>query len=214
MKRRIDFQKLIDGGYGPGTELQVFDWILATGNQYKNYCQGLDQTIFGYSAYNHASYTNMLPDISKTMFIGFCNVLCRSPNTITANWKDMERASLCRYRMIDLFKEDYTARYYSTAHGKLQYRGPIEAAKKLDDYVGLGLEKKYFHPDYPDRTDPRILDMNFSTAGYGYSICFSYAFKQHRGSSWRYEISQLVKQGESVDMFLARAHRKIKRMLL
>lgn len=208
MKRRIGFQKLIDGGYNTSTELQVFDWMLSTGMRHKTYRQGLDQLLFGYSAYNHESYSNMLLDTHQVLFVGFCNALVKTPNTVTAKWKEAERVSLDTYRVLDI-KEEYPDPYVLY---KNHYWGIERALMYLGDYVGRGLKKKYFHPDFPRRTHPRIINLDFSTAGDGYQILFNFTFKQTEGSSWRFEIHQ--KRNESIDMFVARAHRKIKRMLL
>lgn len=216
MKRiKIDFQQLIDGRYPLNVQLEVFNWMLKTGERHETRTgrwtvDGIDKAIYGYSANNHHSYTDFSKDFSRTLQIGFCNLIVKSPDQAVKKWRDSENVGLSKYRMLS-FPEEYPQLNIYKHHWNLY--GEI---KRIYDYVGMPLKKKFFHPDYPKRRYPKILSIRFSTGGDGYTITFCFSFKFGKDGSgaddyepgWDYSIGQ--KAGESIDMFIHRFHNRMK----
>lgn len=206
MKRRIDFQKLIDGDYPLDIELEVFNWMLATGRKYDTprtgyYHSGMDKVMYGYSANTHDSYTDFGRDFRRTLQLGFVNTLVKTPIPSVRAWREAERVGLGKYRMF-VFPEERPFRGWDL------YREIVG----IYEYEGRLLKKEYFHPEYQDRTEPRIVRMNFSTAGMGYRIRLAFTFKGCEDSGWDQYFHQ--QEGESIDIFIHRFHREMSQLLV
>lgn len=207
VRRRIDFQKLIDGRYPLHVELGVFNWMLATGKKHDTpragyYHSGMDQVMYGYSANTYDSYTNFGRDFPRTLERGFVNALVKTPIPSVRAWREAERVGLGTYRMLS-FTEEVPFRDWDL-HQEI---------KGIYEYEGRLLKKEHFHPEYPERTDPKILGMQFSTAGNGYQITLEFSFKNFDYEpGWKKAFKQ--RKGEGIDMFIHRFHRQMTRLLL
>jgi len=214
MRRKINFQKLIDGDYNLSTQLRVLDWMLWTGQEFEKQVGrwekvGIDKTIFGYSGNNCDSYTNLGPDFERTLFIGFCNALVKTPDIATKEWKDVEHIYLGQNRVIEILEK--------TPNEKNSYDNDWDwdlqsAIEQLFEYNNTKLKKEYFHPDHPERTDPKIIDISLSTVGQGYQVAYKFSFRNDNyAPGWTKRITQNNK--ESIDMFVNRAHIEIRNVL-
>jgi len=207
VKRRIDFQKLIDGRYPLHVELEVFNWMQATGKKYDAplvswHHPGMDQVMYGYSANTYDSYTDFGRNFTGTLERGFVNAIVKTPIPSVRAWREAERVGLGTYRMLT-FSEEVPFRDWDLYR---EIRGIYE-------YEGKLLRKEHFHPEYPERTDPKILGMQFSTAGNGYQITLEFSFKNFDYEpGWKKAFRQ--REGEGINMFIHRFHSEMTRLLL
>ena len=213
-KKRIDFQKLIDGRYPFNIELEVINWMLKTGLthefRYGWHRYGVDQHLFGYSANNHKSCTPFLLDSNLRIFVE--NLLFRGVvknaylNEAIQEWRKQENISLNTYRMLSFPEE----------HPKLESHKTWNLYWEiinLKEYVGKYLKKELFHSEYRERINPKIIGISFSTCGYGYSVKYTYSFENYNYEpGWDECISQ--KEGESIDVFIHRVYKEIENALI
>ncbi len=209
IKRRIDFQKLIDGAYPLDVELEVFNWMLATGKKYDGPRagyghSGMDQIVYGYSANTHNSYTDLGKDFETTLQLGFVNAIVKTPIPSVLDWRNTERVGLGKFRILSFPDERPFSRWNWNLYREI---------KGIYEYKGRLLRKEHFHPEYPERTEPKILEMQFSTAGSGYRITLEFSFKNFDYEpGWEKSFSQ--REGEGIDMFIYRFHREMSQLLL
>lgn len=217
MKRKIVFQKLIDGHYDLSTQLQVFNWMLRSGQPYNEYIGrwsrvGVDQCLYGYSANNYSSMTNLLPSIEQNLMLGFVRAIVRTPNIVVEKWRKKEGIGLGKFRMLDI-SEDYPKQgeINGRSDGHWWLSGQIYSLK---DALGKELKKEFFHPDYPNRTAPKFLSHSLSTCGNGYVLSYTFSFLEcnNYDPGWDYNMYQ--KKDESIDLFINRAHSHLKTLYL
>ena len=217
-RTRIDFQKLIDGYYYPvEIHLFIFDWILKTGYEHESFGDGLDRAIYGYSGNNYRSGTDMGPDIRKTLFIGFCNVLCKTSHGAVKKYKTEQRVQLDKYRMLEIPEQSLPETYYTGQSGDeclYYHRTIIGEIESLYKYKGRRLKKKHFHPEYTCdlRKEPFVKSIKFTTTGRGYYMEFDFSFKGLESSGWSRQINQ--DPLESINVFVNRVHSVMKEFML
>ncbi len=213
-KHRIYFKKLIDGDYPLDVELEVFNWILKTGKPHRQYTSkwyedGLDKCMFGYSANDHDSNTPFATgeNLFKQIQCAFENAIVRTPNKPVKEWRTKERIGLDTYRILEFATGfPHLDRF---EHWYLHW-----GIDNLQKFKGHMLKKEYFHPDYEDRLDPKILDIKLSCNGYeGYNITFRFSFsKFDYEPGWGHGFSQ--KKGESINNFVYRVCKEINALLV
>lgn len=218
MKRKIVFQKLIDGHYDLSTQLQVFDWMLKTGQPYNEYIGrwsrvGVDQCLYGYSANNYTSMTNLLPNIGQNLMLGFVRAIVKTPNIVIEKWRKKEGIFLDKFRMLDI-DEEYPKdqEIINRQHGNHWLL--FWQIYSLKNAIGKELKKEFFHPDYPNRTAPKFLSHSLSTYGNGYILTYTFSFLECNNyePGWDYKMYQ--EKGESIDLFINRAHSHLKTLFL
>lgn len=211
-RKKIDFIALTSGGYWADTEFEVLNWLLKTGQS----CDvktgrwtraGVDQLLYGYSANNYQSYTDITSDFSRTLELAFFRALYKKHGNAVEAWRDREGIRPGKYRML-AFPDD-TPEKPSYDHHSYSVHGEVWC---LFDHVGGKLHKKDFHPDYPKRLDPFIKSMQLSTAGNGYRVNMEFTFKKCEDSGWSHCIYQA--KDESFERFIWRANTEIFKLRL
>jgi hypothetical protein len=215
MNRRIYFQKLFDGHvYDLSTKLEVLNWMLQTGKPFRERGwpksgNGMDKAIFDYSANCHDSY-HPLPLETLDTFItaAFANVLVRTPNAAISKWREAERVDLSSYRILNL----PDPHYIPSGRDNWPFNNLKFSLLALRSYVGCQLKKESFHPDYTERTEPKIISIKVTTAGYGFNVDFQFSFKEFEYEpGWTYAIGQ--KGNECLERFILRVHNHIRSLL-
>lgn len=219
----VDWQKIINGDYSLWNYdiLNVYRWLL---NISKN-CQkqkywdrwGFHQTFHGYSHNNDTYNTYMLAyNYNSVLYNGFVNILCKTDQPkIVADFLKSERIELGRKRIITIEETEDENKYYERLTGHVGYSDIIEHL--TSSYKDLLLKKEYFHPEYKDRLNPRIIDnINFGTRGECFSVELKFSFDgmydANNCSFWTYEISQ--KEKEPLRTFFNRAIQEIDLLLI
>jgi hypothetical protein len=213
MKEKIDFTKLLCGEYHLEESLEMVNWFFSTGLE-GNYEEqrgwhrcGINQLLYGYSANNENNHGEPFPIESPSRLRSFVtSIFVRaivSPRSWDgkgkiAEWRTKNRIGMGKYRIFnfpDGSKND-----------------AISLLWKIADYKNRKIKEKFAHPDYPNRTRPRIIDVTFSTCGKGYYVNIEFSFWEFNYEpGWTVEIAT-QKKGEYLGDFLARAERKLKAM--
>jgi hypothetical protein len=218
MRVKIDFTKLLyEWYYHFDIEicLEMINWFFATGlegdYEVKSgwHKSGINQLLYGYSACNH-DVANPFP-INSGLREFITAIFVRAIVSPTswdgkgkiAEWRKNNNIELGKYRFFDF------------PVSKRKEKNPCRNdtryyLHRVADYEGKELKKKYFHPDYPNRTKPRIIKVTFSTYGKGYFVDIDFSFWEFNYEpGWTEEIAK-QKPGEHIGDFLARAERKLK----
>lgn len=212
MKKRlkIDWQKLVDGGYPASVRLQVFQWMLATGHRFETKpgrwgcTNGMDKLLYGYSACNYESLTPIGRNVEQTLSLAFLRAIVRTPDPWLAEWRKAEGVGLgkCRHLMFDLrepevdfYKEGSwilfveIARLYDLRH------------RRLRDDVGVFQSSM-----------PYVKGVNLTANHEWFGVEVHYSIAEHPGGGWTVWIYQ--EEGESLDLFVRRASLQMKEWLL
>ena len=217
MKTKIDFTKLLCEEYHHfrlEEELEMVNWFFSTGLE-GNYEEqrgwnrsGINQLLYGYSGNNEDHHSVPFPIEGPNGYLRnfITSLFVRaiiSPRSWDgkgkiAEWRTKNKIGMGKYRFFnfpDTTKND--AR-------KLLW--------KIADYKNKEMKKKIAHPDYPNRTKPKIIDIKFSTYGEGYFVEIMFSFWEFNYEpGWRETIAT-QKKGEYIGDFLARAERKLKKI--
>lgn len=216
---RIYFDKLLNRQYSLEVELEMIDWFLWTSYNYdisprKHSVDGVSKQMFGYSANNHsASFPfPLLGDSNKIgnasfsfdvldAFIQCClfNIILKKAPDAVQRWREAERIALNKFRVTSFSVSD---QYFYNQDFHCGLLG-------LKNYIGTPLIKDYFHPDYNDRINPRIVNIKFYTNGDGYVFQYYYSFEgeNFKNSSWSDYLKQEPK--ETLTTFIERINQKI-----
>lgn len=207
-KLRVDFQKLINNQYYLEDKLLIYQWLIQLGQtcnkQYGWNRYGLHQAFHGYSKNNepkevYALGKNYYEIIDK----GFVNLLCKTNKPLLVKeFLEPNRIQLGKIRVLNIPEYDDHIDYFrniSNHYGLEDLLSHITVA-----YKGLLLKKNFFHSDYADRINPRIIDnMSFGTNYGKWYAWFEFSFDIFDYEpGWRYDFSQ--KDGESIYGFFDR----------
>jgi hypothetical protein len=210
---KIAFSKLIGNEYSLEIKMNVLDWMLKTGKEhtYRSgwYVNGVSQQLFGYSANNH-DYEFRLPEpyvnfplktntIDLSLFFDaiFTRAIYEKPYQSVKNWREKERIHPQKYRMLKF-----------NTNPSIDLSQTISSIQKLK---GKLLKKEYHHPEYADRTYPKILKIKLYTTGNGWVVTYDFSFKECPDSSWTKEFCQ--KEDESIAEFLSKTYNKLLTMI-
>ena len=203
-KRKIKFTDLVQEYYGISVSLQVLAWILKHSKGYTEqsgwYRYGFDKLIYGYSANDHKSLTQI---------------------------KDREHVELMLYRaffstyaspkVLQFRQENGIERYDTAKFFSLDLENPLLSFGNkplfyiLDTLSGKELKKEFAHPDFPDRTKPVITSAKFTISASGYHVFYHFTFEETKGSGWNKEFWSDEK---TLPEFLEQTFREIDKMLV
>ena len=171
--------------------------MLKTGNKhihkYSWYENGINQSLYGYSANNH-NHTQPIPQNDLDWFFDaiFARAIYKSPNKPLEAWRQEERISPTKHRMLK-FKN-------STSPHKL--------IRQIYDKRGMSLKKEFVHPEFLERTEARILDVQIFTVGNGWIVNYCFSFKEFDYEpGWTQGYIQ--KEDESISEFLERSYKSL-----
>jgi hypothetical protein len=235
MKRKIKFKEVLGrciNGWWDEKELELFQWILNSSQEFQNYTDGMHKVLFNYSAYNHNHFTGFITankyhdqpmTIGNRLLIAFTNafVFEGSQNSILGKWQAKERISLNGSRMLN-FADDCPAN--RSVGSEFDMRRTFDMRwelYRLASFQGKALKKEHFHPDYPERIKPFIKFIDFSIVGsrdcaypffWTVKLDFTFDIPGYESNCWDYNFSQ--RKDESVARFFWRVNRKIENELL
>lgn len=203
-KRKIKFNDLIKGYYGISVSIQVLAWILKHSKGYTEqigwYRDGFDKLIYGYSANNHNSFTQ----IKNSEHIEL--MLYRAFFSTNASPK------VLRFRQENGIERHDTAKFFSLyLQNPLLTFGNKPIFYILDTLFGKELKKEFAQPDYPDRTKPIITSTKFTISASGYHVFYHFTFTETKGSGWTKEFWSNEK---TLPEFLEETFRAIDEMLV
>jgi len=221
---RIYFDKLLNGHYSIKEEMEMINWFLKTGNKYDEYTgrwnkDGISKQMFGYSANSHsASFPfpivceNFIGNASFSFnvlegFIRNClyNAIIKEPTSPVIKWRNDEKIEAGKYRVLQ-FNTDYP----EIKHSK--FNNTYWTLQDLKKFIGMPLKKEFFHPDYKERIEPKIINIIFYTNGNGYVFEYVYSFSNFDyESGWSNHITQA--ENESIPCFLNRIYFEMDSML-
>lgn len=211
----IDFQKIINEGYLDEDLLLIYQWVIRIGrecneqNGWNRY--GLHQSFHGYGKNNepHEVYP-LNRNWKKVIYDGFVRILCKSKHPSVVDKFLLEnRIKIDSKRAIKILEDGENMSYDKIRHHRscdiLDY---ITTA-----YKGLELKKEFFHPDYPDRIHPRIIDnIKFGTNGLKWYAWFTFSFEcLDYEPGWEYTIPQ--NENENITSFFNRVANTIDNLL-
>ncbi len=222
MKKKISFQNLLNENYDLITRLEVLNWMLKTGKSYeesKGWARyGVDQWLFGYSANNHQSHTNLLPDVHSKIQLAFVRAIIKTPHYFAdciAKWRQDNSIYLHKARMIEINDTVVSPKdRYQPRWGKELFTQPYSLPEiwVLRQFLNRPLKKEFFQPDFQERTNPYFVSCRFSTVGNGFRIEYRYSFENTLGSDWGIWFHQ--DKNESLDEFVNRTLFKLDSFLL
>jgi len=220
MKTKVDFTKLLYEWYSHFDIeicLEMINWFLATGLEGDYEVQsgwhrsGINQLIYGYSANNH-DHAEPFPINSCQGFNDFMTAIF--VRAIVApiswdgkgkieEWRNKNKIGMGKYRFFDF----PVSKRKETNPGRCDTQYYLWRVAECE---GKELKKRYFHPDYPNRTKPKIIKVTFSTIGKGYFVDIDFSFYEFNYEpGWTREIARQYK-GEHIGDFLARAYKILK----
>lgn len=197
-RRKIVWQKLIDGTYPLEVELAVFQWMQKTGRPYEKWIGkwdrvGMDKCLFGYSANNHDSFACM-NKYKLRLILGFVNSIVKTPNEVIEKWRSDYGIKLGSHKYLSLDIED----------GKIFVEDIIN---RLLQYKGKPLKRDVFQSNFPERIAPYIQSISFSCNHRGYRVCVNFTYQNTQGSGWDRGIYQ--QEAETVGAFFERAYGEV-----
>jgi hypothetical protein len=217
MRIKIDFKKLLCGYYcdfSPEIDFEMINWFFKTGlegNGYEDRCGwykcGINQLLYGYSGNNENCTAVPFPiggDLEGFIRSIFINAIVAPhswdcwPGAVAkvAEWRKKTRIDINRYRFFD-FPDP-------------SQNNPRQILWNISTYEGRELKKLFAHPDFPNRTHPKIIAVIFSTCGQGYFVKIMFSFWEFNYEpGWNLLIAK-QNDGEYLGDFLARAERKLK----
>ena len=207
-KLRIDFQKLINGGYDTEEMLLIYQWLIPMGKscnkQYGWNRYGLHQSFHGYSYNNERNEIFPLHvDFIDVVKQGFVNLLCKTNQpTIVKEFLSENRIGIGKIRVIEIHTHANGEYYKDIVNGWDGLRGLLNHITTA--YKGLLLKKELFHPDLDDHVNPRIIDnISFGTNDNKWYAWFTFSFENFNYEpGWKHNFSQ--KQDESIYSFFDR----------
>lgn len=214
MKRRINFQKLVNGEYDLSTELHMINWLLDTGKGYEEYSgrwtkYGVSKFLLGYSANNYDGTDKVfwkpvhtdnvkywISSILLNAFVKTTTIECIN------EWRKNNNIYLDKIRVLEISDEipPYAQNYSLFWEIKNLY----------DDFAGKDLNSD-FDILIKSFKNGRINNLTLSVNGYGYAILcdLSYGSESHNFSYYNSRLEFLQKRDESIDMFIYRVKNKL-----
>lgn len=210
---KIDFSKLIGYHYSNQTKMNVLDWMLKTGKKYsystsKWNVEGINKSLFSYSANNHDRIYS-LPDVEGfDLFFDaiFARAIYAPENKSLKEWRENESISPSKYRMLK-FNDNTPIIDESICHHKTTIFMEW-LIMDIHNLKGAFLNKKHHHPEFEERTKPKILGISIHTIGNGWSVKYSFSFKEFDyENGWVKSFNQ--NDEESIFEFLYRTYKTI-----
>lgn len=179
-RTRIYFSELL-GNHCTETQMFMLDWMLKTGKPFRQRVgkwteDGISKFIFDYSANDYDKEVNILESFYKmNMFfdVVFARAVFQEANKAIKEWRIAERISQDSYRMFDL-NQQQVPEHISAEYGHFNL-----LIQTLIKFKGTFLKKEFAHPDFPDRTNPKILDVRLYTVGDGWIVEYEFSFKKY-----------------------------------
>ena len=204
---KIDFSKLIGGTYPLHIKMAVLDWMLKTGKEHRRgvgkwYEIGVSQALFSYSAndYDHVCPLP-LPDTCEFDWYFdaiFGRAVYQLANLALEAWREKESIFPGKYRMLKFNDE-------TPADGDWNIYSLL---RNIDNFNGQTLKKEFAHPEYKERTEPRIISIEIFTLGHGWIIQYGFSFKKFDYEpGWTQGFLQ--QENESILSFLVRSYKEL-----
>lgn len=197
---KIDFSKLIGCEYPIEIKMEVLNWMLKTGKGYDHKYgwsrDGINKSLLAYCA-NNRDVPARLPNYNDlNMFFDavFARAVFSPANKPLNEWREKENIKPYKYRMLKF-------------NNKMpEY--PIILIRNIYELKGKIIKKEYHHPDYPDRTEPKIIRISIFTIGNGWEVGYEFSFKEFNYDPWWYKNFR-QSENESVCEFLDRIYREL-----
>jgi len=213
MKIKIDFTKLLCETFchfNLDIELEMINWFLATSlkgdyEEQKGWNRsGINQLLYGYSANNESHKAKPFPiengnlrDFITSIFVrAIVSPVSWDGKGRIEKWRKDNKIGLGKYRFLDFPEKSGN--------------DPRRLLWDISAYKNKELKKEFAHPEYPNRTKPKIIDVKFSTYGEGYYVLIEFSFWEFNYEpGWTEEIAW-QEPNEYIGDFLARAKEKLK----
>lgn len=204
-KRKIKFSELIGNHYTLQEKMMVLSWMLKTGTEHTQWIGrwnriGISQTLFDYSA-NEYGYKCPIPknDFSWYFDAIFSRAIYGKVNKALKEWREKESIFPGKYRMLE-FSDNCCP---TDKHPYLSW-----LIHNIYDFEGKILKKKFAHPDYENRTDPKIISISIYPMGNGWIVEYVFSFKEYKYEpGWSKGYRQ--NDNESIWEFLTRTYKDI-----
>lgn len=200
---KVSFNKLIGNHYPLEIKMEILNWILKTGrgqhiHQYGWYIDGINKSILGYSANNHDAPA-CLPKKFKELDMFFDAIFARAvfapTNRPLMAWRQKESIFPDKYRMLT----------FNNGVPDGEQRGTYHLVYDIFKLEGKILKKEFHHPDYKERTEPKIICLSIFTTGIGWMVKYEFSFKEFNYEpGWTKDFHQ--SKHESICQFLKRSY--------
>lgn len=203
-KIKIQFNKLIGDHYSIDIKMEVLNWMLKTGkpfiHSYGWYKDGINKSLFAYSANNHDNINSILPFDQIDYFDAiFARAIYKLPNKPLKEWRKNENIYPDKYRMLSFNNTTFDS------VSSLIYR--------INLFNGKILKKEYHHPEKIDRTEPKIIKLQLFTLGNGWVLKYAFSFKEFDYEmGWEKEFIQNI--DESIYFFLKRVEKELTNLIV
>ena len=197
--------------------MELINWFLKTGKRFEAYTgrwtkSGISNHMFNYSANSHdASFPFPIvcenyignPSYNYDVLGGFIqnclfNAIIGRATTPVNKWRNAENVKIGKYRILQI-NTDFPKEKHP------QFDNTYWSLQNLKKFIGVSLKKDQFHPTYPDRIDPKIINVIFYTNGNGYVFEYVFSFSNFGYEpGWSKYISQ--NDNESIPCFLNRIY--------
>lgn len=177
-KIKISFSKLIDQyKYDLEEKMNILDWMLKTGkghdHSYGWYVDGINKSLFGYSANNYDHPCRLPRDNYEGCFdmffdAVFARAIFSPENNSLKSWREEENIYPGKFRMLKFEPSTHT-------YGEDSIYSLIHKIYNLECKI---LKKKHHHPEYKNRTLPKIIDISIYTVGNGWIVEYQFSFKE------------------------------------
>lgn len=208
-KIKIDFAKLIGNKYLLEIKMAVLDWMLNTGigydHQYGLNVDVVNKSLLGYSANNHDVPVFLPKNKDYSLFFDavFARAIYAQENKSLKSWREKNSIIPGKSRILkfkngipDCKKKNVNSLVYS-----------------IQDFEGKILKKEHHHPDYENRTEPKIIEILIYTIGKGWVVQYMFSFKEHTYEpGWTKSFYQ--NDDESIWQFLKRSYDKLSNFII
>jgi hypothetical protein len=228
MKIKVDFKKLVWGRYHSfnlDIELEMINWLFKTGldgdgfqEQHGWYRSGINQLLYGYSGNDEVHHTepfpihdyNYLKVYTTSIFVrAFIAPYSHAGFPAKINqWREKNKISINNYRFFN-FPDPPPRDPYNFHDFELS-----SLIWRINEYKGKELKKEFAHPEYPNRTHPKIIAVEFSTYGAGYYVSISFSFWEFNYEPGWNELITEQQEGEYIGVFLKRTENRLKEIAI
>jgi hypothetical protein len=198
---KVDFAKLIGNKYPLETKMAILDWMLKTGkgheHQYGWNRDGINKSLLDYSANNYDMPVCLPKYEDYSLFFDalFARAVYAIENKPLKEWREKESIKPSKYRMLK-FNDAVPIceqKYFSWLIGD------------IFKFEGKLLKKELHHPEYLNRTEPKIIHMAIYTIGNGWIVQYQFSFKEFKYEpGWTNGYYQ--NENESIWEFLKRSY--------
>lgn len=228
MRRKVKFMDLVataSSGWWSERDFEVLQWVLNSGTEFQSYTDGLHSIMFGYSANNHNGFVNLItpyqqiprPAFRYLLLQAYTNlfVLPTSSESFLGQWREKEKVSLDGYRFLN-FHDDRPEWRSDREEGRCDYFDFRHEIYLLGKLPGKPLKKEKCHPDYPNRINPYIKNVDFCLVGsrikdtvfrWVIRLEFTFDMEGFERNGWTYDFVQ--QRNESPARFFWRVNKQI-----